>query len=576
MPATYYNIELLSPPTGVAGTGGAPIVAGGVEVFEGFDPEADGVATVSATSASEALQRAVVGTVTVDLFANGSELADHNFREETSSLSTTDGKPFLIEALGNGVWRIRLENAPEFPGPTSGPYDDGYWDVSVAVDAAVSGNVAPVTVAERIVTGFDAAVVVSPLVNDTDGDGDYLTLTEVGANGVTAHGFATIDADGRTFQYVPNAGFVGTDTVSYVVSDGEGGTTTGTVSVVVYDKPVATVTVPDDDVTPEVDDPNAAVSFTLHLSGQTTSETAVSYRVTVLDGPDFTNVVSQTEQTVTFAPGQSSQQRTFLLAGITTEVRLRIEVIEALGGVQPPGGGVQPPGAPPPPLAAYAIDPIESVRPVFVRQRGAFLMVVDDLANEATPAKTFTVTYSINNVFAASVTYHGLTEFSETAGNVTKTVRVASCVSFTLTNQAEVIGKRYGERMEVTPPGYVTNQDDRSHLMARMYGGRDDLRNCVPLISNVNQGRMKQLEKQILAKAKALPAGATLTVVVTPKYNERAIRAELRRAARVGAAAPVNLTVARPKAVRISSASDVLPANDPVSGNRKTTSIQNK
>ena len=45
-------------------------------------------------------------------------------------------------------------------------------------------------------------------------------------------GTATINANG-TVRYTPDAGFVGTDTFDYTVSDGNGGSDTGTVTVTV-------------------------------------------------------------------------------------------------------------------------------------------------------------------------------------------------------------------------------------------------------------------------------------------------------------------------------------------------------
>ena len=66
------------------------------------------------------------------------------------------------------------------------------------------------------------------LANDTDPDGDPLTVTSASA----ANGTVTINPDG-TLRYVPNANFNGTDTITYTISDGQGGTSTATVTVTV-------------------------------------------------------------------------------------------------------------------------------------------------------------------------------------------------------------------------------------------------------------------------------------------------------------------------------------------------------
>ena len=65
------------------------------------------------------------------------------------------------------------------------------------------------------------------LANDSDPDGDPLTVT-----GVTdpPNGTATINPD-NTVTYRPECGFLGTDTFTYTIDDGQGGTDTGVVTV---------------------------------------------------------------------------------------------------------------------------------------------------------------------------------------------------------------------------------------------------------------------------------------------------------------------------------------------------------
>jgi uncharacterized delta-60 repeat protein len=63
--------------------------------------------------------------------------------------------------------------------------------------------------------------------NDTDADGDALTVTNVG---IAAHGTAVLNAD-QTVNYTPNATFTGTDSFTYTIGDGFGGSNQGTVTV---------------------------------------------------------------------------------------------------------------------------------------------------------------------------------------------------------------------------------------------------------------------------------------------------------------------------------------------------------
>ncbi|MGK7942206.1 MAG: Ig-like domain-containing protein, partial [Crocosphaera sp.] len=64
------------------------------------------------------------------------------------------------------------------------------------------------------------------LINDYDPDGDPLTVTKIWT--YPNNGQALIATDGQ-FNYIPNANFIGTDSFTYEVSDGKGGTDTATV-----------------------------------------------------------------------------------------------------------------------------------------------------------------------------------------------------------------------------------------------------------------------------------------------------------------------------------------------------------
>ena len=101
--------------------------------------------------------------------------------------------------------------------------------VSLTRADAVVTNTAPDAVDDTASTAQDTAVVVSVLANDTDPDGDTLTVT--GAS-QPAHGAVTVDAAG-TVTYTPTSGYSGADAFDYSVSDGRGGTDTARVAVTV-------------------------------------------------------------------------------------------------------------------------------------------------------------------------------------------------------------------------------------------------------------------------------------------------------------------------------------------------------
>ena len=98
-------------------------------------------------------------------------------------------------------------------------------------------NDAPVAAADTATTKEDMAVTIPVLANDTDVDGNTLTVASVtpAANGTAAPA-------GTAVTYTPKANFHGTDTFTYTVSDGSGGSAIGTVTITVTpvnDTPVA-------------------------------------------------------------------------------------------------------------------------------------------------------------------------------------------------------------------------------------------------------------------------------------------------------------------------------------------------
>ena len=89
-------------------------------------------------------------------------------------------------------------------------------------------NDPPVAVNDSATTKQDVSVTVAVLANDTDVDGDKLTVT--GVTNSRYDGAVAVNADG-TVTYTPASLFAGVDTFTYTISDGHGGTATATVTV---------------------------------------------------------------------------------------------------------------------------------------------------------------------------------------------------------------------------------------------------------------------------------------------------------------------------------------------------------
>ncbi|GHC16447.1 hypothetical protein GCM10007291_13660 [Gemmobacter nanjingensis] len=100
-----------------------------------------------------------------------------------------------------------------------------YFSISDTVDNQSQDPVANPDTAE---TDEDVPVDIDVLTNDTDPQGQTLTVT----TGSATNGTVTVNPDG-TLHYVPNADFNGTDTITYEIRDPDGNTATSTVTVTV-------------------------------------------------------------------------------------------------------------------------------------------------------------------------------------------------------------------------------------------------------------------------------------------------------------------------------------------------------
>jgi Bacterial Ig domain/Divergent InlB B-repeat domain/RTX calcium-binding nonapeptide repeat (4 copies) len=121
------------------------------------------------------------------------------------------------------------------------PYDvtlSQQWDASIAAEASVvlvtsarfdAENRSPDAVADAAGTTKDTLVDIDVRANDGEPDGDPLTVESVTQ---PAHGAASIQSDWLV-RYVPAAGFDGSDSFTYTLADGRGGTDTATVTLTV-------------------------------------------------------------------------------------------------------------------------------------------------------------------------------------------------------------------------------------------------------------------------------------------------------------------------------------------------------
>jgi hypothetical protein len=165
--------------------------------------------------------------VTINVVANDTD-PDNNL--DPSSVTITGG-PFNGQAVSNGDGTVTYTPNPNFHGSDSFSYQvcdtlDACDTATVTITVA-SVNDPPVANDDERTTLSGVATTINVLANDSDADGDSLTVT-----GVTspANGTATINPD-NTVTYRSNCGFQGVDSFTYTISDGNGGTDTAQVTV---------------------------------------------------------------------------------------------------------------------------------------------------------------------------------------------------------------------------------------------------------------------------------------------------------------------------------------------------------
>ena len=161
--------------------------------------------------------------VTIDVLSN-----DNDLDEDTLSVTaaTADNGTVLINLDGT----LSYTPNTDFNGADSISYEisDGFGGLSSAkVDVLV--NTTPVAIDDTATTNEDTPVVINVLSNDTDPDGNSLSLTSATA----ANGLVSMNLNDGSLTYTPDANFYGSDTILYSISDAHGGSSTATVSVTV-------------------------------------------------------------------------------------------------------------------------------------------------------------------------------------------------------------------------------------------------------------------------------------------------------------------------------------------------------
>ncbi|MEP3677061.1 MAG: cadherin-like domain-containing protein [Sulfitobacter sp.] len=235
--------------------------------------------------------------VVVDLRGNDFD-PDNTLDELTISDITVDPAQGSVEDNGDGT--VTFTPAPEFSGEAVITYTitdpDGQSDVGEAIITVMPVNDPPVAVDDTATTDEDTLVNITVLDDDTDPEGDFLTVTEATSDDGTV---AILD-DG-TLDFTPNPDFFGEATINYTITDSNGG----------FDDAIVTVTVaPVNDAPVAVDDAETTEEETpvvVDLLGNDSDPDNTLDELTISDvtvDPAEGTVVDNGDGTVTFTPAE--------------------------------------------------------------------------------------------------------------------------------------------------------------------------------------------------------------------------------------------------------------------------------
>ncbi|HET7274341.1 MAG TPA: Ig-like domain-containing protein [Longimicrobiaceae bacterium] len=146
---------------------------------------------------------------------------------ESPELTWASSNPAVATVDSSGLVRAQISGLTDIVVSYKGISAEA--QLTVGEGSAVPANQPPVAQIDAVETTVGSPVIIDVLANDSDPDGDSLTIDSISD---PANGVAAVNS-GATITYTPDGGFSGEDSFEYTVSDGKGGTAIGMAKVTV-------------------------------------------------------------------------------------------------------------------------------------------------------------------------------------------------------------------------------------------------------------------------------------------------------------------------------------------------------
>ena len=224
--------------------------------------------------------------------------------------------------------------------------------VTIVIDNPA--NQAPTIVCDETTTVLNTDVLIDVLENDSDPDGDPISIVGISqqpANGTAA---IVIEAGDTLVIYMPNGGFIGIDTFYYVIQDTFGLTDTCSVIVTVLEDIIDNTVIAVDDA----DTTQQGQAVIIPILGNDTYPADGTIEITIIDAPNNGTATVNADNTVTYTPEASfigTDTFTYVLCATTLDpdttvcdTAIVVITVEAApdcvpvfaGGFSPNGDGV--------------------------------------------------------------------------------------------------------------------------------------------------------------------------------------------------------------------------------------------